>query len=77
MTEFFLFINYDIVWLQNNSPQLQPKFNEMLSSARRITSSEFLLSLKVIDIADRNTMRQFLLFLLEHVQLKVGPLNQY
>lgn len=44
----------------------------MLSLARLITSSEFLLNLKVIDIADRNTMRRFLLFLLEHVQLEVG-----
>lgn len=47
--------------------QLQTKFDELLALARRITDTAFLLSLRHIDIAERQTRRTFLEFLVGNV----------
>lgn len=58
-----------------NADVWKQQFSEFLDIAKLITNEEFLLKLRLMDINDRNVMKQLLEFLLERVQSEVITSN--
>lgn len=60
----------------NDESKLEQEFEKLLNLAKLVKNSEFLLTLRNVDIANQCIMKRFLTFLIENVDFKVNE-NQF
>lgn len=56
---------------------VQKRFDDLLEMAKLITSTEFLLKMRSMEMHDRKIMQKFLKFLVSHVKFEVSTANTF
>lgn len=57
--------------MNDNKELVSARFQEFFKVAKLITDTEFLLKLRLMEIGDRNVMKQVLEFLVKHINFEV------